>query len=263
MVMPRHNQQGKKAFFGESKMIHGMLHVLYLLHRRGTKPVNSENVDSTHEVSSRLNRSFFGGLKRAAIRDSKEASTEDKSSKRSKVTECSVSSEKGRDKRPGEPALVVQKRRNVETNSSHVRWTYYYNSYFFINKFVLVFNWYEWDLITCSNLCRFPSRENRSPGGWQFLVNFSFRINNNYGKLILTGYYQQWRRLWRKQIQKSQELFSSSRPGRSEVSKSYLYIVLQAWFWSCSCSMFGFLLIGYFNGWYLPSSGWSQWNHKQ
>ena len=102
-------------------MIHGILHVQYLLHRRVTKSVNSENADSTNEVSSRLNRSFFGGLKRAAIRVSEEVSTEDKSSKRSKVIERSVSSENGRDQRPGEPVLVVQKRRNIETNSLHVR----------------------------------------------------------------------------------------------------------------------------------------------
>ena len=83
--------------------------------------MNSEKADSTHEVTRPLSRSFFGGLKRAAIRDSKEVATEDKSNKRSKVIEHSVSSETGRNQRQAESVLVVQKRRSVETNSLHVR----------------------------------------------------------------------------------------------------------------------------------------------
>ena len=101
--------------------------IFCLFLRRGTKPVDSVKVDSTHECTFPLNRPFFGGLKRAAIHNSKEMSTEENTSKRSKVMGHSVSSKIEQDHRQTQSA--VQKRKNIGAVSTHVRATICCNFY--------------------------------------------------------------------------------------------------------------------------------------
>lgn len=91
-----------------------------LFHRRGTKPVNSVNAFSTHDVVRPINRPIFSGLKRAAIHDHKET-VEENVEKKSKSMERSVLSGYGEGQRREDSTQVAQKRKNVETKSSHVR----------------------------------------------------------------------------------------------------------------------------------------------
>ena len=74
-----------------------------------------------HESSPLLNKPLFGGLKRAALHDIKEASADENSNKRSKFTGHSLSSEAGQDQRKKESAM--QKRKNIGAESAHVRVT--------------------------------------------------------------------------------------------------------------------------------------------
>ena len=92
-----------------------------LFHRRGTKPGNSLNAYSTHDVVQPINRPMFSGLKRAALRDSKETSVEENVEKKSKFMEHRILPGYGEGQRREDSTQAAQKRKNVFTKSSHVR----------------------------------------------------------------------------------------------------------------------------------------------
>lgn len=88
--------------------------------RRGTNPVSSKTLDSPDGGPFlRSNRTLSGGLKRTANQYSKETRKEENINKRSKIIDHTTvqPAENAQDHRNS----VLQKRKNVETESAHVR----------------------------------------------------------------------------------------------------------------------------------------------